>query len=230
MEVREQYRVLADLFRYPNEQYKTNITKCASYLKTNYPDAYAELKPFEDWVNKTAIFEIEELFGRTFHIQAICYLDLGYVLFAEDYKRGEFLVQMKREQHEAGVDCGEELADNLPNVLLLMSQIADKEFLKEFAVRVMIPALDKMISEFEESRIALKDKVRLKKQKVVIMPDLQNRNIYQYALSAIRSVVAKDYEGVYYNDPIFQPTVGVDALNCNTGCSTPSSNEVLTKN
>lgn len=220
MEVREHYRVLADLFRYPKQDYILNVNNCADLIGKMYPEAYAKLVPFMKWVNTHDMHEIEELFGRTFHIQAICYLDLGYVLFAEDYKRGEFLVQMKKEQAKANVDCGEELADNLPNVLHLMSVMEDAEFLQEFGVRVMKPSLEKMIKEFDESRIKLKDKVRMKKQKVIIMEDLQNRNIYQFALEAIYTVVMSDFKNSY-NDPIIVPTFGVDALSCDSGCGTP---------
>lgn len=214
MRERIQYKVLADLFRYPKEDYKSNVNDCAAYLRDNYPAAFMVIQPFLDWVNSHDDYEIEELFGRTFHIQAICYLDLGYVLFAEDYKRGEFLVQVKKEQERARVDCGEELADNLPNVLKLMSVMEDEEFLKEFAVRIMKPALEKMVREFDESRIALKDKVRKKKQKVVIMEGLENRNIYQFALESIREVLAVDFKGVEYHDPIIQPTLGGNVLGC----------------
>ena len=80
---------------------------------------------------------------------------------------------MKKEQANAGIDCGEELADNLPNVMTLMSVMEDEvSSWKEFAVRIVKVALEKMIKEFDESRIALKDKVRQKKQKVVIMKDI----------------------------------------------------------
>ena len=153
---------------------------------------------------------------------------MGYVLFAEDYKRGDFLVQMKNEQRKANNDCGEELADNLPNVLSLMAILEDKEFLQEFAVRVVKPALQKMLKEFDEARIALKDKVRKKKQKVILLEDMENKNIYQYALQAIYKVVDADYEDVNYNDPLIVPTIGVDALSCNTGCGTPSQEPVKT--
>lgn len=221
MEVREQYNVLADLFRYPNDSYITNVNNCAARLKVEYPEAFEHLIPFVTWVNEHSIVEIEELFGKTFHIQAICYLDMGYVLFAEDYKRGEFLVQMKKEQAAANVDCGEELADNLPNVMKLMSVMEDERFLEEFSIRVVKIALEKMIKEFDESRIKLKDKVRKKKQKVIIMEDLQNRNIYQAALEAMRSVVVTDFQK-RYDDPVIVPTLAVDALSCNSGCSTPT--------
>jgi nitrate reductase assembly molybdenum cofactor insertion protein NarJ len=220
MKTRQQYSALAHLFAYPGEEYISNVNGCAATLKENYPEAYVKLEPFIAWVNSHEIHDIEELFGKTFHIQAICYLDMGYVLFAEDYKRGEFLVQMKREQANAGIDCGEELADNLPNVMRLMAVMTDEVFLREFAVRVVKVALEKMIKEFDESRIQLKDKVRKKKQKVIIMEDLQNRNIYQFALEAMYSVVEKDFQDAT-KDPEIVPTIGVDALNCSSGCSTP---------
>ncbi len=150
MKTREQYISLANLFRYPDEDYKKNVSECAKMLKENYHEAYSEILPFVQFVEANGLYEIEEVFGKTFHIQAICFLDLGYVLFAEDYKRGEFLVKMKDEQRRANNDCGDELADNLPNVLTLMAIMKDEEFLGEFAVRIVEPSLEKMLAEFDQ--------------------------------------------------------------------------------
>lgn len=211
---------MANLFRYPQEGYIQQVNECALFLKDNYPGAFVELAPFIDWVNSKTLFEIEEVFGKTFHIQAICYLDLGYVLFAEDYKRGEFLVQMKNEQRVAKNDCGVELADNLPNVLTLLGMLKDEVFLGEFAERVMKPSLDKMLKEFDDARVALKDKVRRKKQKVILMEGLENKNIYQFALQSLYKVINADFKDDKYNDPVIVPTIGIDALSCNSGCST----------
>lgn len=220
MKTREHYNVLSNLFRYPQKGYIERVNSAANYLENHYPTASQELKPFVEFVNTHSLHEIEEVFGKTFHIQAICYLDLGYVLFAEDYKRGDFLVQMKNEQRKANNDCGEELADNLPNVLSLMALLKDDEFLEEFAERVMIPALGKMLKEFDEARMALKDKVRKKKQKVILVEDMQNKNIYQFALQSILNVIKEDFKEEKYNDPVIVPTLGLDVLSCNTSCST----------
>ena len=70
--------------------------------------------------------------------------------------------------------------------------------------------------------------MRKKKQKVILLEDMENKNIYQYALQAIYKVVDADYEDVNYNDPLIVPTIGVDALSCNTGCGTPSQEPVKT--
>jgi len=213
------YNILANLFRYPKEDYAMNVNEAAIMLQENYPKAYEEIVPFVEVVNTKSPHEIEEIFGQTFHIQAICYLDLGYVLFAEDYKRGEFLVQIKKEQELVNNDCGEELADNLPNVLKLMSLMEDQEFLGELAVRVVIRAMHKMLEDFDVSRISLKQKVMKKKQKVIILENLEHKNIYQHAIQATLNVLEEDFKDLNYNDEVEKPDLTSAFLpNCGT-CS-----------
>ena len=223
METRIQYLHLAELFRYPLPGYREKVMECAAFLERNYPDAYRKLIPFLNYIHAHSDHEIEEIFGKTFHIQAVCYLDIGYVLFAEDYKRGEFLVHMKKELEQAGIDSGEELADNLPNVLELMARLEDREFLEEFAARIMKPALCKMDQEFEESRMALKDKVRRKKMKVIIMEETEGKNTFQYAIECLAAVVQEDFKHVKFDDPEIVPTLGGTVGNvlsgsCGTSC------------
>lgn len=226
---RNQYNILANLFRYPDADYKKNVATCKELLCNEYPEAYSIGLPFFEFIEKADVYEIEEVFGKTFHIQAICYLDLGYVLFAEDYKRGEFLVKMKNEQRNAQNDCGEELADNLPNVLTLMAKMEDEEFLEEFAIRILDKALIKMLAEFDSARMELKDKVRKKKQKVILLEDLENKNVYQYAIQSLLTVVNEDFKNIEFNDVEIVPTLGGDFLNsCNSGCAI-STKPVKTK-
>ena len=226
MENNIQYNALANLFRYPTEDYPKQVEECNQLLKDYYPSAYEKFKGFKDIIDTKSIVDIEELFSMTFHIQAICYLDLGYVLYAEDYKRGEFLVQMKREQAKAGNNCGVELADNLPNALTLLPLIEDSVFREELAVRMYIPALLAMEKEFEASRIALKTKVRKKKQKVLIQEDMTNRNAYLFAIQATLEVLRTEFNLEKFVDK----TVKADPLsslipNCDSGCATTSETE-----
>ena len=223
MKNRNHYNIIANLFRYPNETYKRDVDACVLILKDNYLGAYSEILPFHQYIQTKDLYEIEEAFAKTFHIQAICFLDLGYVLFAEDYKRGDFLVKVKNEQRNVNNDCGDELADNLPNILTLMALLKDEEFLVEFAVRIVKPALEKMLAEFDSARMELRDKVRLKKHKVLLQQDMENKNIFQYALQALYSVIKKDFVDIEYDDPEFMPLIGGNFLkSCNTGCSTTS--------
>lgn len=221
-----QYNLLANLFRYPKEGYVEQVKECTSYLKEHYPIAYHQILPFADVIGEKDLYEIEELFGKTFHIQAICYLDLGYVLFAEDYKRGDFLVQMKNEQRKVNNDCGVELADNLPNAMSLLPLLEDAEFMEELAVRMYIPALEMMIKEFETARMALKEKVRKKKEKVLIQENLSNMNIYKYALEATLTVLQADFNVTAFEEQKIKADPLSSFLpNCESSCATPASVE-----
>lgn len=114
--------------------------------------------------------EMEELYTRTFDIQAVCPLDVGYVLFGEDYKRGHFLVKM-RELHEAyGNDCGTELADHLPNILRLLPLMPDPGEAGEFVNRLLLPAVEKMLEGFSD-----------------------HGNLYAGVLAATRDILQQDY-------------------------------------
>ncbi len=224
----EQYNLLANLFRYPMAEYKSHVNECNDYVQTHFPEASKEMETFTSFVNGKTAFEIEEVFGQTFHIQAICFLDLGYVLFGEDYKRGDFLVQMKNEQAKANNDCGSELADNLPNVLSLIPLLKDEEFRTELGARIIIPAIEKMIGEFDSARMELKTKVRKKKEKVILLENLEGGNIYQHAIKALLAVLKEDFKGTEYQDPTIIPGLRGDVLSCGSSCSTPEEADMKT--
>jgi nitrate reductase assembly molybdenum cofactor insertion protein NarJ len=78
----------------------------------------------------------------------MCFLDIGYVLFGEDYKRGIFLVNIKKEQLKACNDCGTELPDHLPNLLTLLPKMEDKDLVEELIYSILIPAIHEMILKF----------------------------------------------------------------------------------
>jgi len=128
-------------------------------LNDLYPDTIADFKEFSRYVNSTSHEELEELFSRTFDVQAITTLDIGYVLFGDDYKRGELLVNLNREHREAGNECGSELADNLSNILKLLPKMKDHEIRNELIEKLIMPALEKIINEFNAENVNLKNKI-----------------------------------------------------------------------
>ena len=222
MKDKTQYHLFSELFRYPVTGYQNRVNQCMSLLQTEYPDAANEMQRFVDYINSECLENIEEIFGKTFHIQAICFLDIGYVIFGEDYKRGEFLVHMKQEQQKANNDCGEELADNLANVLELMTKTEDLDFLDELAVKVLIPALNNMLKEFDLARMELKNKILKKKHRVLIQQDIQYGNIYFNALKALLLVLKKDFQDVQFEVDEVVTAFGTNFLaNCGT-CSSPA--------
>lgn len=198
----EHYTLLAELFRYPKQDIKNTVVEIQQFLTKNYPEAGNEFVRFSEFIADSTFYQIEEIFQKTFHIQAVCFLDIGYVIFAEDYKRGEFLVNMKAEQAKYNNDCEGELADNLPYVLRLLPIHKDEAFVNELVVMALIPALEKMLSEFSDQKTQIREKVMNKKQKVVIMEGIKDGNIYKNTLSALIKVFKKDFEDVVFDKEV----------------------------
>ncbi|KAB2859259.1 MAG: hypothetical protein F9K09_02785 [Flavobacteriales bacterium] len=227
----EHYYLLAELFKYPDKDIITTVAKIQDFLNKNYPDAGAEFKRFSEFIANSTYAQVEEIFQKTFHIQAICFLDIGYVIFAEDYKRGEFLVNMKAEQEKYNNNCDGELADNLPYVLRLLPLHKDEAFVNELVVMALIPALEKMLSEFSDQKTQIREKVMNKKQKVVIMEGIKDGNIYKNALSALIKVFKIDFEDVVFDKEVeIIPAYAKAFLHsdCGDGCTStvPTPEEI----
>lgn len=222
----EHYALMAKLFAYPGVGFAEDVQGIQTYLNEHYPEAGQTLQRFTAFTQQSDIWQMEEVYTKTFHIQAICYLDLGFVVFGEDYKRGEFLVNMKHEQAKAGNDCGNELADNITNVLTLLPMIEDREFRDELLGMIIRPALDKMLAEFESSRMELKTKALRKKHKAILQEGLQNGNVYRNVLEALQSVINTDFAELPQMQEV-KPSLGGAFL---AGCSTCSTSHTLLKN
>lgn len=193
MKDKNTYLHLAELFRYPESNAPEKVLACQENLESVYPEAAAILEPFTKYFISLNEDKREEFFTKTFDVQPICYLDLGYVIFGEDYKRGTFLQNMKEEQRRVGRDCSPELPDHLFHVLHLMTIHPDKEFVSELAAKIMVPGVKKMIQEFDQAKVALKIKVIKKLHHALIEEELNQGNLYERAFKALLYVMEKDF-------------------------------------
>ena len=187
------YTVLADLFFYPDTAYAARVGRVQALLDEQYPQAGIMLKPFSDFAAQASLTMLEELFTRSFDVQAITTLDLGYVLFGDDYKRGALLVNMNREHREVGNDCFNELADHLPNVLRLLPKLQDAALREEMIEKIVAPALRKIISEFDPKKMGGKKNVYLKHHKTWIEQSEDYGTIFQRPLAALYMVLEEDF-------------------------------------
>jgi nitrate reductase assembly molybdenum cofactor insertion protein NarJ len=187
------YGQLADLLRYPDHNATRSAVAARDSIADRYPDAAATLGPFIDFFSSNGLTTQEELFTRSFDVQSITTLDIGYVLFGDDYKRGEVLVHLNREHHQVGNDCRNELADHLPAVLCLLPKMLDAELRAELVEKMIIPALEKILSEFNPDRIASKKKVYLKHHKTIIESSEHYGLLYRKPLEAIMLVLRQDF-------------------------------------
>ena len=188
------YELLSELFFYPeNESHLKKIRDVYAYLSVNLPESAEVMKPFMEFIASSSIEELQELFLRSFDIQAITTLDIGFILFGEDYKRGQLLVNLNMEHREAGNMCHTELSDHLPNVLCLLSKMKDDVMRMEIANRLVAPAVVKMLEEFDPKKVEKKDKVYKKHLKTLIDYSTNFRTVYQTSLQALIIALKKDF-------------------------------------
>jgi nitrate reductase assembly molybdenum cofactor insertion protein NarJ len=195
----QHYTLLSELFSYPEqENLPVTVPLIKQIVKEKYPECNDKIESFLSFVRSSTLDEQREYYIRTFDVQALCYLDLGYVFFGEDYKRGEFLVNLRNEHIIAGNDCGCELADHLPNMLKLLPKIKDKAFADELAYSIMIPALKEILKNF-------KDEI----------------NVYKSALELLLYIMEHDFNNLGYEQYKVlnkDKTNFLDQINCD-GCN-----------
>jgi nitrate reductase assembly molybdenum cofactor insertion protein NarJ len=188
------YSRLAELFDFPAAGFKSRGHALAALLRDDYPDAAAAIARFLDGVPARTL-DLQELHTRTFDVQSLTTLDIGYVLFGDDYKRGAMLSHLNREHARAGNDCRGELADHLPNVLRLLARLEDAELRHELALHLLIPALILMLREFEDGRIAQRNAGYRKHYKTLIDEAPHADSVlYRYALQALLEVLTQDFQ------------------------------------
>lgn len=190
------YAVLADLFDYPDADYVQRVMDVHTYLLPRCPAAARSVEEFLDLVPRGDLSALQDLYTRSFDVQAITTLDVGYVLFGEDYKRGDLLFNLMREHREAGNDCGRELADHLPTLLRLLAKLPESEVRLDLIQQIVVPALRQMIGEFDPDRMDKKDAEYEKHYKTLIDSSRHNRVAFRHTLIALREVLAADYESL----------------------------------
>ena len=189
----EVYKLFADIFTYPDEKVRLKIYELKQLLEKNYPEVVKSASDFFEFVKTSSLQKWQEVYTRTFDVQAITTIDLGYVLFGDDYKRGEMLVNLSKEHKKHNNDCGSELGDHLPNVLRLLTKLTDNELKTDLIYLIIKPALHKISAEFDYDKIDKKNSVYKKHQETLIEPVSNYALIYQQLFAVLIDVMQKDY-------------------------------------
>lgn len=195
----DHYVSLSKLFDYPEDNYHDNVVAAANAVSKDYPEAAAELEKFLKLLPMQTR-EMEELYSRSFDVQAVTTLDVGYVLFGDDYQRGEVLVHLNNEHSKAGNSCGQELGDHLPILLKLLPKLEDTEVKNELVTMLIAPAVEKMMNEYTSNSMEAKDKLYTKQYKTLIAP-ASPLAIYLHAFTALYIVLDKDFSLIKENKP-----------------------------
>ena len=134
---------LADLFGYPRDDYQSLVSRLRAVAPATPLEALAE--QFAANVADRTLLELEELYTRTFDLNPICALEVGWHLFGEDYNRGLFLVRVRQLLARYAIAEEGELPDHLAHVLRILARLPRSEA-EVFAYAVVMQAVDAMLS------------------------------------------------------------------------------------
>lgn len=136
------FYALAGLLRYPEADYPQ---RSEVSLRLAPVECRALLEAFAQAVSQFDLRELEELFTRTFDMNPVCSLEIGWHLFGENYERGLLLVRMREELRRYGLKESSELPDHLTHVLELLGHM-ERERAADFTAACVLPALEKMVA------------------------------------------------------------------------------------
>lgn len=142
---------LAHLLSYPERRMLEHVAHLQQALEDR-PDVSRKVKLFSDYVTSTPMTAIEERFTNTFDMNPACCLEVGWHLFGEDYKRGEFLVHMRQALQEEELPESVELPDHLSHCLHLLAVLEDEDA-QPFARRFLLPALEKILKSLDNENL-----------------------------------------------------------------------------
>ena len=146
------YAILSPLLDYPDDGYIARTDDCGRMLDERKDTVAPLVKPFTDAIGKMSTAEVQELYTRTFDINPVCTLEVGWHVYGEDYARGEFLVKMRQRLRECGLSESKELPDHLTHVLALLVRLESGEA-DELAAGYVLPALKKMLDEIGRAHV-----------------------------------------------------------------------------
>lgn len=111
--------LMAEALRYPRPDQVSALYKTVSGLSGQLGN-----KPFTDFlakIERLSFSEQEELYTRTLDLSPLAAPYVGYQIWGESYKRGEFMAELNHEMKAHQIDLEGELPDHLRPILQYLS-------------------------------------------------------------------------------------------------------------
>lgn len=193
------YKSIARLFDYPDESYASLLADTIKELAAKYPDATQELEAYASLIPKDT-YRLQELYTKSFEVQAVTSLEIGYLLYGDDYTRGEVMVHLNKEHREVGNELGTELSDHLANVLRLLPMMSDEVVINDLVTMMIAPAVEVMMKEYSPSNMEAKDKLYKKQYKTLIIPSVPV-GMFLHLIKSLYLVLDVDFALIKENKP-----------------------------
>lgn len=143
--------LIGRLLAYPGAGHFEQVERCLASLTREHPDTAPLLRDFVSGTQNMSLEQLRELYTRTFDLNPVCTLEVGWQLYGEEYSRGSFLVNMRGQLRRHGIPESAELPDHLTHVLSLLDKMTPAEA-REFSTTFVMPALEKMLPAFRDKR------------------------------------------------------------------------------
>ncbi|MEK7264078.1 MAG: molecular chaperone TorD family protein [Bacteroidota bacterium] len=153
------YDTFSRMFSYPDYRYREILKESHEVLNTFFikkerkqsgsAETKVQVELFFQQVQKFSDTDFEELYTRTFDINPVANLELGWHLYGETYERGTFLVMMRDFLRRCNIEESTELPDHLTHVLLVLGRM-EKEEADFLAEKYVLPSLIKISESFKE--------------------------------------------------------------------------------
>ncbi len=115
--------VVALGYRYPDHG-RLEILEAATERDLNGM-AQRRMRRFVAAIGRLSLVEWEELHTRTLDLSPLFAPYVGHLIWGENYRRGEFMADLKRHMERHGVDLGGELPDHIEPVLRYLAVAPD---------------------------------------------------------------------------------------------------------
>lgn len=142
------YQPLAGLLTYPDADYWQRVESCLPLASS---ECRSLVEKFAQSIEGLELWQLEELFTRTFDMNPVCSLELGWHLFGENYERGLLMVRMREELRRFGIHESGELPDHLTHVLELLGRM-EHDKAADFVGACVLPALKKMLEALSDKQ------------------------------------------------------------------------------
>ena len=179
---------LAGILEYPTEDWNQRFEECKELSLLNTDFSTESFSEFCLKIRDLSLMELQELYTRTFDLKPMCALDVGHHLFGEDYKRGEFLANLRETEDPFDLGQKDQLPDFLPVLLRLLGHMENAELRSSLVAVCLIPALAKMKASFKDKEhpykgviVFVSDVLKNVAEKSILEVDEMKNSRYQYA-------------------------------------------------
>jgi len=153
------YEMFPKILSYPVEGYRESVCKIrdefskadshSTEFKQEYVRSIEQIDLFLEKTKELSLDDYEELYTRTFDINPVASLEIGWHIWGEAYERGVFLVTMRSILRKFEITESQELPDHLSHALAAAGKMEEAEA-NQFISTFLIKALGKILEGFKE--------------------------------------------------------------------------------